>query len=152
MKRRLGVLLLALTILMSNMSVAFAWRCTACGSDMDSNFCTMCGAPKPENVCPGCGQKFGEKTYAFCPSCGMKQGAEQTTPASGSKAQTEYDYCGVVYPEGNLGGETTFLFNNEDIGLVLFRGYEDEERKVFLRNLNEYYTAVREGREPVRQQ
>ena len=64
----------------------------------------------------------------------------------------EYDYCGVVYPEGNIGGETTFLFNSEDIQTVYFRGYEDAERQRFMRNLNEYYTAKAEGREPVIQE
>lgn len=65
---------------------------------------------------------------------------------------TEYDYCGVVYPEGNIGGNMLFLFNAEDIGMVLFRGYEDEERYRFLRNLQEYYNAIAEGRTPVRQE
>ncbi len=76
---------------------------------------------------------------------GVKQHDEQ-------KDGKEYDYCGVLYPEGNIGGEMTFLFNAEDIGMVLFRGYEDEERDLFIRNLNEYYTALEEGREPVRQE
>lgn len=76
---------------------------------------------------------------------GVKQHDNENT-------DVEYDYCGVVYPEGNIGGETTFLFNTEDIGMVVFRGYEDEERKAFLRNLNEYYTAKAEGREPVIQE
>lgn len=78
----------------------------------------------------------------------MVHGVKQHAPQN---EKVEYDYCGVVYPEGNLGGETTFLFNHEDIGMVLFRGYEDEERRVFIRNLEEYYNALREGREPVRQ-
>lgn len=79
----------------------------------------------------------------------MVYGVKQHDPEN---SEVEFDYCGVVYPEGNLGGETTFLFNHDDIGMVQFRGYEDEERKVFLRNLNEYYTALSEGREPVRQE
>ena len=79
----------------------------------------------------------------------MVYGVKQHDQSGNGK---EYDYCGVLYPEGNVGGETTFLFNQDDIGLVLFRGYEDDERKVFLRNLNEYYVAMAEGREPVRQE
>ena len=27
----------------------------------------------------------------------------------------EYDYIGVLYPEGNMGDKTQFLFNHEDI-------------------------------------
>lgn len=76
---------------------------------------------------------------------GVKQHDEQDNAK-------EYDYCGVLYPEGNIGGDMTFLFNKEDIGMVLFRGYEDEERELFLRNLNEYYVAQAEGREPIRQE
>ncbi len=51
----------------------------------------------------------------------------------------EYDYVGVLYPEGNLGAEYQFLFNNEDISEVFFRGYEDEERVEFINKLKEIY-------------
>lgn len=78
----------------------------------------------------------------------MIYGVKQHSPQNPNK---EYDYCGVLYPEGNIGGETTFLFNTDDIGMVLFRGYEDEERELFIRKLNEYYVAIQEGREPEKQ-
>ena len=51
----------------------------------------------------------------------------------------EYDYIGVVYPEGNFGTEYQFLFNHESINEIVFRGYEDEERKQFISRLSEYY-------------
>ncbi|UNC91125.1 DUF4176 domain-containing protein [Candidatus Contubernalis alkaliaceticus] len=51
----------------------------------------------------------------------------------------EYDYVGVLYPEGNLGAEYQFLFNKEDIFEVFFRGYEDEERVEFINKLKEFY-------------
>lgn len=55
--------------------------------------------------------------------------------------ETEYDYVGVVYPEGNLGEGTQFLFNQSDIAEVYFKGYEDEERDNFIENLSNYFEA-----------
>lgn len=51
----------------------------------------------------------------------------------------EYDYIGVLYPEGNMGTETQFLFQHKDIERVVFRGYEDESRTEFLEQLAEFY-------------
>lgn len=56
-----------------------------------------------------------------------------------SEVGEEYDYIGVMYPEGNVGVEGQFLFNHENIAQVFFRGYEDEERTDFLRELDTYY-------------
>ncbi|MCQ2509339.1 MAG: DUF4176 domain-containing protein [Lachnospiraceae bacterium] len=53
--------------------------------------------------------------------------------ASGNGAN--YDYLGVLYPEGHIGEQFQYLFNHEDIEEVIFRGYEDEERAEFLRKL-----------------
>lgn len=52
-----------------------------------------------------------------------------------------YDYIGVVYPEGNMGTETQFLFNHKDIVQVCFRGFEDEERDDFIGRLQSAYEA-----------
>ena len=38
--------------------------------------------------------------------------------------QQEFDYIGCVYPDG-VDGENVFLFNAEDIALVVFIGYQD---------------------------
>ena len=54
-----------------------------------------------------------------------------------------YDYIGVVYPEGNMGEGTQFLFNHEDIKEIVFRGYTDEERVNFLEKLEAYYMESR---------
>lgn len=51
----------------------------------------------------------------------------------------EYDYLGVLYPEGNIGEPFQYLFNHDDIKEIFFRGYEDEERKKFLSKLEAYY-------------
>lgn len=50
-----------------------------------------------------------------------------------------YDYLGVLYPEGHLGGEFQYLFNHADINKIVFRGYEDEERLAFLEKLSQFY-------------
>ncbi len=53
--------------------------------------------------------------------------------------EKEYDYIGVLYPEGNLGAQTHFLFYHADIEKVEFRGYENEARKVFMDQLSKVY-------------
>lgn len=42
-----------------------------------------------------------------------------------------FDYVACFYPEGNINEKYTFLFNNEDIREVVFRGYEDEDEVEF---------------------
>lgn len=56
-----------------------------------------------------------------------------------SEVREEYDYIGVMYPEGNVGIESQYLFNHENIDQIFFRGYEDEERERFIDALDEYY-------------
>ena len=55
---------------------------------------------------------------------------------------TEFDYLGVVYPEGNLGDGSQFFFNHDAIDQVFYRGYEDEERTVFIDKLAKYYDGL----------
>ena len=65
----------------------------------------------------------------------MIYGVKQTDPDD----DKEYDYIGVMYPEGNLGEVGTFLFNHSYIAEVFFTGYEDDERETFLENLSDFY-------------
>ncbi len=51
----------------------------------------------------------------------------------------DYDYIGVMYPEGNMGEGSQFLFNHSDISEVFFRGFEDDERSEFINNLQKIY-------------
>lgn len=51
----------------------------------------------------------------------------------------EYDYLGVLYPEGHMGEDFQYLFNHEDIDEVIFKGYEDYERESFIKKLSELY-------------
>ena len=48
------------------------------------------------------------------------------------KPDVEYDYIGVLYPEGNIGNNFQYLFNHQDIDQILFEGYETPEYKEFL--------------------
>lgn len=49
----------------------------------------------------------------------------------------EYDYVACLFPEGNINENYTFLFNQENIREVVFRGYENEEEKAFQKLLNQ---------------
>ena len=62
-------------------------------------------------------------------------GVRQTNQETGK----EFDYVGVMYPEGNMGEDTRFLFDNSDIEKVVFLGYSDPEREDFLKNLSDFY-------------
>lgn len=52
------------------------------------------------------------------------------------KTKVEYDYIACLYPEGNINNDYRYLFNNEDIEKVFFRGYSDTEEERFLDLLN----------------
>ena len=51
----------------------------------------------------------------------------------------EYDYLGILYPEGHIGDQFQYLFNHEDIIEIVFRGFEDAEREEFLSRLTDLY-------------
>ncbi len=51
----------------------------------------------------------------------------------------EYDYYGVMYPEGHVGEDFQYLFNHEDISEIYFKGFEDNERVEFLNKLSTLY-------------
>ncbi|MCD8103790.1 MAG: DUF4176 domain-containing protein [Lachnospiraceae bacterium] len=51
----------------------------------------------------------------------------------------DYDYIGVMYPEGSMGEGSQFLFNHGDIDRIFFRGFEDEERSAFLDRVQRMY-------------
>ena len=48
-----------------------------------------------------------------------------------------YDYLGCLYPEGDIGDEYKFVFNNKDVDKIIFRGYEDEEDEAFKKAIDE---------------
>jgi hypothetical protein len=47
------------------------------------------------------------------------------------------DYLGCLYPEGYLGEEYCYVFNNSDIDQIIFRGFEDLEEKAFIKVIND---------------
>ena len=73
--------------------------------------------------------KDGEKRLMIC-------GVMQSDVDRGGK---EYDYMGVLYPEGHIGTDFQYLFNDEDIAEVVFSGYHDDERTEFLKKLSRLY-------------
>ena len=54
----------------------------------------------------------------------------------------EFDYIGVLYPEGNMGGDTAFIFNHENIEKVCFLGMNDVERQRFIGDLEKFYNEL----------
>lgn len=52
---------------------------------------------------------------------------------------TEYDYIGVLYPEGNIGSDFQYLFNNDDIANIIFKGYESKQLTDFLDTVAKAY-------------
>lgn len=64
--------------------------------------------------------------------CGICQTGKENT-------EKEYDYMGVLYPEGHIGSEYNFLFNHEDVQKICYRGFEDIERQKFVERLQNYY-------------
>lgn len=82
--------------------------------------------------------KDGQKRLMIA---GVKQ-SELTDDGIGK----EYDYMGVLYPEGHVGEQFQYLFNHEDIQKVIFRGYEDGERKDFLERLAAVYAQKAQGK------
>lgn len=59
----------------------------------------------------------------------------------------EYDYIGVLYPEGNMGTDSQFLFMHKDIERVEFRGFEDSQRAEFISKLVTFYEKNEETQE-----
>ncbi len=58
-----------------------------------------------------------------------------------SETDEEYDYLGVIYPEGSMGEGSSFFFNHEQIDQVFFTGYSDEERDSFIDKLEVFYKS-----------
>lgn len=55
-------------------------------------------------------------------------GVYQNIQRSGENVDN-YDYIGVLYPEGFLNMDSMMLFNHEQICDVVFTGYDNVERK-----------------------
>ena len=64
----------------------------------------------------------------------MITGIKVSTP---EQEDTMFDYIGVLYPEGFMGEVGNFMFNHSDISDVIFKGYSNPERDVFINFLEE---------------
>ena len=51
-----------------------------------------------------------------------------------SGSNKKWDYVACLYPEGNLSEKYNVFFNHDEIEIVYFKGYEDEE-EIFTRTL-----------------
>ena len=47
-----------------------------------------------------------------------------------------YDYLACLYPEGNIDEDYMYLFDEDSIDEVVFRGYSDAEEEAFVQALN----------------
>ena len=48
-----------------------------------------------------------------------------------------YDYSGCLFPEGYLGKDKMYVFNNDDIDMVYYIGMQNEEEFAFRKALSE---------------
>lgn len=53
----------------------------------------------------------------------------------------EYDYLGLVYPEGYINADTVFFFNHSSIDHIYYSGMVDDERDDFIERLEEFYAT-----------
>lgn len=56
-----------------------------------------------------------------------------------------WDYSGCLFPEGYMGADKTFLFNNDQIETVYSLGYQDEEQQEFKKKVDEIIARLRSG-------
>ncbi|MDR1913155.1 MAG: DUF4176 domain-containing protein [Clostridiales bacterium] len=64
----------------------------------------------------------------------------------------EYDYIGVLYPEGFLGREANYLFNHDDINTVVFTGFNNTERSDFMAFITEAFEKLSDTAQPLKRE
>lgn len=52
--------------------------------------------------------------------------------------EKEFDYLALLYPEGWIDPESSYMFNHEDIGQIYFKGYEDPDEFNMKQRLKQY--------------
>lgn len=55
---------------------------------------------------------------------------------------TLWDYVGCLYPEGNISPEASILFNHEQIEMVYFIGFQDQEEFEYKNHLIRRYEEL----------
>lgn len=53
-----------------------------------------------------------------------------------------WEYSGVLYPEGYIGPDKTFLFNVDQIEKIYAIGYQDEEQFEFKTKIDQIYNKI----------
>ena len=64
-----------------------------------------------------------------------------------SSSSKIWDYLGCFYPEGSMGPEYCFLFEEENIDEVVFRGYSDENNAKFEKHFMDLDNKQEKGEE-----
>lgn len=54
-----------------------------------------------------------------------------------------WDYSGCFYPEGFMGPDRTFLFNNDQIDKVFALGYQDAEQFEFQEKIEQVWKEIK---------
>lgn len=54
----------------------------------------------------------------------------------------QYDYIGVLFPEGFISVDSLILFNHDQIDSVAFTGCDDEERRIFIERVSEIVSFI----------
>lgn len=72
----------------------------------------------------------------------MQKVTSKDSPGQGPKV---FDYMAVPYPEGYLGKGTVFLFNEENIEEVCFRGYESRESRGYMSLVGTVFDTAEKG-------
>lgn len=57
-----------------------------------------------------------------------------------------WDYAGCLYPEGYIGADKVYLFNNSQIDKVYAIGYQDEEQFAFKQKVDKIINEIKEGK------
>lgn len=53
-----------------------------------------------------------------------------------------WDYVGVLYPEGFMGSDQTYLFDNDMIDKIFSLGYQDLEQFDFKEDIDKQYAQI----------
>lgn len=59
------------------------------------------------------------------------------------KTRKLYDYAGCLWPEGYMGKEHNYVFNNDDIDCLYYLGMQDIEEFNFRSKLDEMMKKIR---------
>lgn len=53
-----------------------------------------------------------------------------------------WDYVGCLYPEGFISDDYNIFFNHNDIEKTIYRGFEDDEEKIYQKKIEAFKYSV----------